>query len=105
MVSDADFFKDEEEEEIDPEEELLRKRAQLSRQEYMKSLKIPENTEELVIIPSNEKGTGFMKNNYDERFLKDVISKELFDTIIENCNKINARKYTEKRLADTAGTQ
>jgi len=45
----------------------------------MKSLKLPENSEQLVIVPSNEKGTGFMKNCYDERFLNEVISKRIFD--------------------------
>lgn len=69
----------------------------------MKSLKLPENSEQLVIVPSNEKGTGFMKNCYDERFLNEVISKRIFDQVIENVNKINAKKYTEKRIADTSG--
>lgn len=71
----------------------------------MKALAIPENTEELVIIPSNEKGTGFLRNLYDERFLTGFITKEQFDKVIDECSKINARKYSEKRKADTEGTQ
>lgn len=84
------FVEQEEEEKLDPEEEMRIKRAKLSRAEYMKSLKIPENSEQLVVVSSNEKGTGFMKNAYDERFLKNVINKKYFDHVIENVNKINA---------------
>ena len=37
----------------------------LSRGDYMAHIKFPENSPSLVIIPSNKKGTGFIKTCYD----------------------------------------
>eukprot|EP00349_Pseudokeronopsis_sp_Brazil_P004356 CAMPEP_0202960782 /NCGR_PEP_ID=MMETSP1396-20130829/4936_1 /ASSEMBLY_ACC=CAM_ASM_000872 /TAXON_ID= /ORGANISM="Pseudokeronopsis sp., Strain Brazil" /LENGTH=40 /DNA_ID= /DNA_START= /DNA_END= /DNA_ORIENTATION= len=39
----------------------------------MKELKFPDNNENLVIIPSNNKGTGFMRTCYIEEILEGVI--------------------------------
>lgn len=40
----------------------------------MKNLKFPSNTQHLVVIPSNEKGTGFLRTCYDKDILEGIIS-------------------------------
>ena len=44
----------------------------------MKHLKFPSNNANLVVIPSNEKGTGFLRTCYDQDILEHMISKEDF---------------------------
>jgi hypothetical protein len=44
----------------------------------MKALKFPENSPNLVVIPSNEKGTGFLRTCYDEGILKNIMDKDTF---------------------------
>lgn len=41
----------------------------------MDSLTFPENTSSRVIISSNKKGTGFLRNAYDPRFLVGIIKE------------------------------
>lgn len=45
----------------------------MNRGEFMKTIQFPENTPQLVVIPSNEKGTGFLRTCYDEEILRDII--------------------------------
>ena len=42
----------------------------LNREEIMEKLNFPCNSKDLVVVKSNGKGTGFMRKQYDERFLK-----------------------------------
>jgi len=44
----------------------------------MKALMFPENSSNLVVIPSNEKGTGFLRTCYDEDVLKGILTKDDF---------------------------
>ena len=39
----------------------------------MKSLKFPQNHQNLVVVPSNEKGTGFLRTCYDKETLDGVM--------------------------------
>lgn len=50
----------------------------INRGELMKHLKFPSNNANLVVIPSNEKGTGFLRTCYDENILNNIISKDEF---------------------------
>lgn len=69
----------------------------------MKTMKFPDNNSNLVIIPSNIKGTGFLRTCYIKDILEDIISEDEFITIIDAASKIVAKIYTRKRLADAAG--
>lgn len=44
----------------------------------MKALKFPENSQTLVVIPSNEKGTGFLRTCYDADILEGLLTKDQF---------------------------
>jgi hypothetical protein len=70
----------------------------------MKHIKYPNNSPELVIVPSNEKGTGFLRTCYDPRYLSGIMKEVEFTYIIDVAAKINAKVYSEKRLADISGT-
>ena len=69
----------------------------------MKQMKFPENNPNLVIIPSNIKGTGFLRTCYDELILKGVMGENEFLSVIDVASKEVAKVYSKKRLADTAG--
>jgi len=75
----------------------------ISRAEYMKVLKFPENHPNLVIIPSNTKGTGFLRSCYDKEILQCLMTEEEFIQIVDQASKITATVYSNKRLADTTG--
>lgn len=44
---------------------IVKKKSFINRGELMKNLKFPSNNMNLVVIPSNEKGTGFLRTCYD----------------------------------------
>lgn len=46
------------------------------RGELMKTLKFPENNHNLVVVPSNEKGTGFLRTCYDSDILAGILTKD-----------------------------
>ncbi len=69
----------------------------------MKALQFPENSPNLVVIPSNEKGTGFLRTCYDEAILKGILTQEEFQNVVDKASKVVAKVYSKKRLADTAG--
>ncbi len=75
----------------------------LNRGHYMENMSFPENSNELIIIPSNQKGTGFIKTCYDPR-LKGIMSEQEFKFVIEQAAKINAKAFSEKRIADSGQT-
>ena len=67
----------------------------------MENMEFPKNSNEIIIIPSNSKGTGFIKTCYDPR-LKGIMSENEFKFVIEQAAKINAKAYSEKRIGDDA---
>ena len=69
----------------------------------MEHIKFPENSSNLIVIPSNKEGTGFLKYCYDERYLKSRITEEQFDSVVETCAKIAAKAYSKKRIMDKRG--
>jgi len=58
-----------------------------------------------VIIPSNIKGTGFLKNLFPKNrpFLGGLITKKEFDEIIEKVSKQTALAYSYNRKKDVEG--
>mmetsp|Transcript_34135 Transcript_34135/g.33705 ORF Transcript_34135/g.33705 Transcript_34135/m.33705 type:complete len:92 (+) Transcript_34135:2-277(+) len=60
----------------------------MTREDLMEKMNIPQNTPELVIVRANNKGTGFMRNTYDERYLRNRITQEDFLNIIDYASGI-----------------
>lgn len=56
-----------------------------------------------MIIPSNEKGTGFLRTCYSYDILYGVLEKDEFLKIIDMSSKVVAKVYSKKRLAENAG--
>ena len=96
-VENIDFNKD------SSEDHNIIPKGYLNRGHYMESMSFPENSDELIIIPSNQKGTGFIKTCYDPR-LKGIMSEQEFKFIIDQAAKINAKAFSQKRLADSGQT-
>ncbi len=80
-----------------------RKKQFQSRADIMKTMKFPDNNNNLVIIPSNIKGTGFLRTCYIKEILDGIISEDEFMSVVDAISKIVAKVYTKKRLADAAG--
>ncbi|CAI2377483.1 unnamed protein product [Moneuplotes crassus] len=76
----------------------------MTREDLMEKMNIPQNTPELVIVRANNKGTGFMRNTYDERYLRNRITQEDFLNIIDYASGIMKRLYSVKRNADAMKT-
>ena len=67
----------------------------MTREEIMEKLNFPNNGPNLVVVKSNGKGTGFMRNQYDERYLRGHIDKDEFVKIIDYASKIMKNLYSK----------
>ena len=76
------------------------KKCFLNRSDFMNHIKFPENSPNLVVVPSNKEGTGFLKHCYDERYLCDHISEEEFEKVVDLSAKIAAKAFSKKRIMD-----
>lgn len=56
----------------------------------------PQNTKDMVIVPSNKEGTGFLNHCYEARYLKGFCSEMEFNAIVLICSRIAARSYSNK---------
>lgn len=74
-----------------------------SRIDIMEQINFPPSTPAKIVIKSNEKGTGFMRNHYVEEYCKDYIPKEEFDAIVDKVSYIIGNEYSRKRNLDTKG--
>lgn len=95
---------------IDPriQEELdriqnLKESRYLTRSELMEMIRFPQNSQNLVVIKSNDKGIGFLKTMYDSRYCAGVINKDEFDLIIEKASNLMGNVYSRKRKMDSQG--
>lgn len=100
-----------------PKEKILERRIQrelekieaitearyTTRAQLMESITFPQNSPNLICIPSNEKGIGFLKTEYDGRFLTGVITRNEFDNVIEKASNMMGNVYSEKRKLDSQG--
>ena len=71
-----------------------------TRQDIMEHLRLPRSSPGLIVIRSNNMGTGFRRDCYIEDFCSHLISKEEFGNIIDTCSDKTKRLYTKKRHAD-----
>lgn len=69
----------------------------------MEELEFPETTPARIVIKSNEKGTGFMRNHYHSEYCSPYINKRDFDNIVDKCSLIISGEYSRKRKLDTQG--
>ena len=89
-------------EELDRIEHIKESRY-LTRSELMEMINFPENSPNLVVIKSNDKGIGFLKTMYDGRFLAGLVTKDEFDSIIEKTSNMMGNVYSKKRKIDSQG--
>lgn len=59
----------------------------------------------MVIIPSNIKGTGFLRNKFkmNKQFLGGLITEEEFNSIVDKCSRLTADVYSHNRKKDIEG--
>jgi hypothetical protein len=63
------------------------------------------STETLVIIPSNVKGTGFLRNTYEDQkpYIGGLLNKKEFNDIVDKASKLTALVYSHNRKKDVEG--
>ena len=66
----------------------------LDRSQLMDMMLFPQNCIQMVIVPSNKEGTGFLNHCYDKQYLKGFITEKEFNAIILICSRIAARAYS-----------
>ena len=76
-------------------------REYLNRGHYMEQMMFPKNSPQLIVIPSNRKGTGFIKTCYDPRYLPGILTQQEFNFIIEQASIIAYKVYSDKRKDDS----
>ena len=81
----------------------IKKKRFCSRHEIMEEINFPSSTPARIVIKSNEKGTGFMRNHYQEEYCRDYISKKDFDAVVDKVSLIIGNEYSRKRKLDTQG--
>mmetsp|Transcript_712 Transcript_712/g.835 ORF Transcript_712/g.835 Transcript_712/m.835 type:complete len:231 (+) Transcript_712:112-804(+) len=69
----------------------------------MDEINFPESTPARIVIKSNEKGTGFMRNHYHDEFCRNYITKKDFDIVVDKVSLIIGNEYSRKRKLDTKG--
>lgn len=74
-----------------------------NRSELMEHMLFPENNEDMMIIPSNKTGTGFLNHCYEPKYLKNHISELEFNSVVLESSRIAANAYSKKRLKDKEG--
>jgi hypothetical protein len=60
----------------------------------------PESNANLVVVPMNKHGDGFLVSSYDGRYLKGKMSKAEFQHITTEISRITAHAYSENRVVD-----
>lgn len=80
--------------------EELKAQKYMTRAEIMDNIDFPKSNKRKIIILSNAKGTGFIRNSYEKRYLKGVLSETDFYVVLDNACKIMAEEYSKKRKTD-----
>lgn len=60
----------------------------------------PESNANLIVVPMNKHGDGYLVSSYDGRFLKGKMSKAEFQHITTEISRITAHAYSENRIVD-----
>ena len=72
----------------------------LDRAQLMDLMLFPQNDKDMVIVPSNKEGTGFLNHCYEPKFFKGFISEMEFNVIVLVCSRVAARSYSQKQVID-----
>jgi hypothetical protein len=54
----------------------------------------------MIVVPMNKHGDGYLIKCYDERYLKNLMSKSEFEHITTEISRITAHAYSENRIVD-----
>jgi hypothetical protein len=59
-----------------------------SRGGYYVEIDVPKPTEDLIVIPSNMKGTGFMRNTwrYNKKYLEGLLTEDAYNLYVDKCS-------------------
>ena len=68
-------------------------------------VKIPLSTAQCVIIPSNQKGTGFRRQLFKQnrQFLGGLFDRDEFDSVVDQSSKLVSKVYSHNRKKDVEG--
>ncbi len=69
----------------------------LTRAERVKQMRIPDSSEQAVIVRANNEALGFRFNCYNESYLKDKVDKLTFDNTVKMANKICEDAWRRKK--------
>lgn len=64
------------------------------------NIQIPSNSYKMIVIPGNNNGTGFIRNQYNPQYIAQYITKRDFDDVVERASLICRSSYTVKRNID-----
>jgi hypothetical protein len=96
-------YEDQDGEEEEEEEFEKAPKKILDRSQLMDHMLFPENGPNLVIVPSNKQGTGFLNHCYDEQYLKEHISEKEFNAVVIVASKLASKCYAKKKILDKRG--
>lgn len=88
--------------ELDKIQEIINTRY-ITRSELMEMINFPDNSPNLIVIKSNEKGIGFLKTCFDSNYCAGIISKHEFDAVVEKASNLIGKTYSKKRQMDNQG--
>jgi hypothetical protein len=76
-----------------------------SRGGHQKEVFVPKSADNMVIVASNMKGTGFMRNTWwvNRPYIGGVLKMKEFNGIIDTCSQIVAKVYSHNRKKDVEG--
>ena len=66
----------------------------LDRAQLMDLMLFPQNTKQMVIVPSNKEGTGFLNHCFEPKYLKGYCSEMEFNAIVLVSSRIAATQYS-----------
>ena len=61
---------------------------------------LPESTPNMIIIPMNQHGDGYIVSSYDPRYLTGLMTSGEFRYIATEITRITAVAYSENRIVD-----
>ena len=74
-----------------------------SRHEIMDEINFPETNPARIVIKSNEKGTGFMRNHYHDEYCRSYVTRKDFDQVVDKVSLVIGNEYSRKRKLDNKG--
>lgn len=72
----------------------------LDRAQLMDLMLFPQNTKQMVIVPSNKEGTGFLNHCFEPKYSRGFLSEMEFNAIVLISSRIAATQYSKKQIID-----